>query len=262
MQCPSRPRSHRAVRSLAILSLLAPALTGCAAAPELRAANPLNDRGPQAGVAQEDDVRRAPAQRDEDAPGYVRRARPEEPADHGAIEIGLGTGVRRQSDEAWEPAEDLFNFLALDLSVQPPRWPVEFTARFTGATIGEEPDFGAGFPERIDRLDVLEIDLGLRVPLDLGDGARAHVGGGLAWLEVTASEEDTGYFYYDLDEIDQDGDLGWWAGAGLGFPIGSGGHTLGFDARWTEADVELRDTPIEADGWTLLFAWTWRRPLE
>lgn len=179
----------------------------------------------------------------------------------GAVEIGLGIGLRKQDEEdLWGEADELFNYFALDLSAKPKYWPLELTTRITTGTVSDEPAFAAGFSEEVDRVDLLEIDVGLRVPIDLGGGSRVHFGGGVAWVEVTVSEEDDFWFYDDVDEVDQDGDLGWWAGGGLALPLG-GGHSLALDARWTEVDVILEGLEVETDGWTFLVGWTWRRSL-
>ena len=172
----------------------------------------------------------------------------------GAYEIGLGLGGRRQGDE-WGQADDLFSYFALDLSLQPKYWPLEFTTRINAAAVSERPDFSS---TQVDSVDLFELDFGLRAPLDFGGGVRGHIGAGVAWVEVTVSDDR--YYYFDgKDEVDDDDDLGWWAGAGIALPLG-GGHGLGLDARWTEVDdLVLENRAVDASGFTLLLTYSFRR---
>ncbi len=183
--------------------------------------------------------------------GHSHRATP---MSGGAMEVGIGLG-RRNLDDVWGEADEMFNYFALDLTAQPRGWPFELTMRLMTAGVSDRPAFAT---MEVERADLTDIDVGLRIPLEFEGGTRLTLGGGVAWIEATLSDDDD-FFDWDLgwDEVDRDKDVGWWAGAGLALPIG-GGHSLAFDSRWTDVDLVLEGSEVPAGGWTFLVSWVFR----
>lgn len=122
-------------------------------------------------------------------------------------------------------------------------WPVNFAIDLLGSS--KQTDYWDGYQE----VSTSEIDLGVRKIFDLeGTLVHPYVGGGLAL--VSARYEDV-YYYFDpvcgYVCSDEDSGLGVWLNAGFYVTLGQS-FNLGLDLRYSEADVTVLGTTVNAGG--------------
>lgn len=118
-----------------------------------------------------------------------------------------------------------------------------------------ESNFDSAYGPGRNTTSTSELDVGVRQLFDIvGTALHPYIGGGLAF--VSANYEDRFYYYYASD-TDNDSGLGYWVNGGIYWSLEP--FLIGFDARYSQADVILLGQSVDAGGFhgglTLGFGW-------
>jgi len=170
--------------------------------------------------------------------------------------VNFFLGQKSLDSDDWDPVDQQGEFGAV-MSFGGSDWPVLIAVDVL--TSGKEEDvFDNVFGASKLRAGTFEGAFGARKIWKVGN-SRPYVGGGIALIGA-AAEFDTGFFEFDAD----DAAVGPWVGGGVFWRLGSH-FNLGFDARWSKAEVDLDfganvvEKDVEAGGFqgglTVGFGW-------
>ena len=144
--------------------------------------------------------------------------------------VNFFLGQKSLDSDDWDPVDKQPEFGAV-MSFGGAAWPVLIAADVL--TSGDEEDVSDSlFGTSTLKAGTLEVAFGARKIWDVGN-THPYVGGGIALIGA-AAEYDTGVFDVDAD----DSAIGPWVGGGVFWRLGSR-FNLGFDARWSDAEVDL-----------------------
>jgi len=122
-------------------------------------------------------------------------------------------------------------------------WPVALALDLLSSSDDETQDLSTSFPFQIATdVETLEFDVGIRKFFLEESKFRPYIGGGLAWIQLEATQVESGSFgpgtEYSTTVVDDDD-----AGAGLwldgGFLYRFGSFHVGVDVRWSDASADL-----------------------
>jgi hypothetical protein len=161
-------------------------------------------------------------------------------------------GRKTLDEEDWAPLDEHVGIgVLLDFKKQ--TWPVAIAIDLHWSDDGEfERNPITGQRASADA-ETAEVDLGLRKTWDHYLRARPYVGGGVAFISADVFARVLGVRVSDSDES-----AGFWINGGFYWTIG-GGFNLGFDLRFSQAEVTLFEVDAEAGGrqTSLLVGYHW-----
>jgi hypothetical protein len=144
--------------------------------------------------------------------------------------VNFFLGQKSLDSDDWDPVDKQPEFGAV-MSFGGADWPVLIAADVL-TSADEEDIFDSFFGSATLKAATFEAAFGARKIWDVGN-THPYVGGGIA-LVGAGVEYDTGVFDVDAD----DSAIGPWIGGGVFWRLGSR-FNLGFDARWSDAEVDL-----------------------
>jgi hypothetical protein len=161
----------------------------------------------------------------------------------GNVNLFLGTKILYEDN--WKPVDRPFEG-GLLFDIKQNRWFVSFAVDllYAGAVdYIDMADLGVGtYSVRVESR-IVELDMGIRKIWQAPKGFRPYAGGGLAIIngriqtdafEESASADDTGY--------------GGWLNGGMYLTL-TDHINIGFDARWSMADIVLFERTTRVGGW-------------
>ncbi len=144
-------------------------------------------------------------------------------------------GQKTLEEDDWAPLDKQAEFGVL-VDFKQPDWPVSIALDFLGS-YDEAIALGFNFEGTTS-----EFDVGVRKIWDVsGSTIRPYIGGGLAF--INAELKITTY----PTITDDDNGTGIWFGGGVYWALGPH-FNLGFDLRYSKADVTVYDVDVEAGG--------------
>ena len=170
--------------------------------------------------------------------------------------VNFLVGQKWLDKDDWEPFEEQPEFGVLT-SFGRPDWPVHVALDVFGSS-DEREVFDPSIPAAATtRASTFELGAGVRKTWSLGKngGTRPYVGGGIAFIDGEVEIE-----VFGLTTSVEDDAIGPWVSGGVFWRLGKR-FNIGFDARYTSADIELAPGTGEVDagglhaGLLLGFGW-------
>ena len=168
---------------------------------------------------------------------------------HGHLSYAVGY---RRLNADWEPARDQWLYGGLDFDLKHESWPLSFVGQALFSREDDAPGFAG--PDG-DWTDLYEVNIGLRKVFEWGH-VHPYVGGGMGVVNAAIDER---AFEGNRSELDEDRDLGAWAGVGFSFPTSRRSHfAIQWQMSWG-AELELFGQTVQTDSWSLMFLWGLRQ---
>lgn len=158
--------------------------------------------------------------------------------------INVFLGMKYLDEDDWEPVEEQEEFgITVDFKQQ--GWPVSIAIGYSSSSADEteliyDPIWGI-VPFEFEG-ETSELCLGVRKIWDYFPAVRPFIGGGIALISAEAKGTALGISISDDDDA-----AGIWIGGGIYWTLGEY-FNIGFDLRWSKAEVTLLDIDVEAGG--------------
>jgi len=158
--------------------------------------------------------------------------------------VNFFLGVKQLDEDDWEPLEEHDEY-GISLDFKQKTWPVSIAIGYLSSSDEETVSMyvsGLGTVSFDMEAETTELSFGIRKIWDDSPSIRPYIGAGIALISAEAKGSALG-----VSVSDDDTATGFWLGAGLYFTI-SERFNIGFNFRWSKAEVTLYDVEAEAGG--------------